>query len=237
VDLDKGTRAAHSPTDRFLAQHFIGFTADGKLLRQTTNWNLAKRSAPDAPLDPSAQVPTLQVLDLTPAGRRRFRSSVIARRPCAEPGPTLPVSHSLATESAPTDATREAKPKKTEYPIHIIGLKDDRPRATFVGHQGRALAVAESPDGQMLASAGEDRTSDSGPGHLRRTGRMGGAQGAHHGLGFSSHDQLLCSGDGDGVIKLWDLAMLRRELTRLGLDWRPVAETAEAPGRHRYPLL
>ena len=54
-------------------------------------------------------------------------------------------------------------------------------------------------------------------------------------LAFHPHGQLLCSGDSDGVIKLWDLAMMHRELTRLGLDWRPGAEAAGAAGTPPLP--
>jgi len=38
-------------------------------------------------------------------------------------------------------------------------------------------------------------------------------------LAFSPDGQTLASGGEEAALKLWDISFIRRELSRLGLDW------------------
>jgi len=55
------------------------------------------------------------------------------------------------------------------------------------------------------------------------TGRQIAAWAAHDAaitaLAFHPGGHLLCSGDKQGAIKLWDLRMIRHDLAQMGLPW------------------
>src|ERR1700687_3919772 len=79
-------------------------------------------------------------------------------------------------------------------------------RAVLEGHTGAVRAVAFAPDGNLLASAGDDgkiRLWD------RATGQESGYLDAHQGivfaLPFAPDGRTLASGGADGTVKLWDL--------------------------------
>src|SRR5207249_4363386 len=79
----------------------------------------------------------------------------------------------------------------------------------FVSHQQEQVIVALSPDGQVLASAGETG--------LRLWNTMTGTQlaqledqGRVLALAFSPSGKLLASGDESGIITLWDVTTGRR---------------------------
>ena len=88
-----------------------------------------------------------------------------------------------------------------------------------VSAEGRAvvLAVAYSPDGTMLASAGDDSVvslRDVATGQL--TGRLQGHAEPVSCLAFSPDGRTLVTGSYDRTIRLWDVATRREKATLLG---------------------
>ena len=77
-------------------------------------------------------------------------------------------------------------------------------------HDGRWFAYARSPAIIELVEAGTGRALVS----LEAPDRL-----QLRGLAFSPKSDTLAAAVENGVVQLWNLAELRRELARLGLDW------------------
>jgi WD40 repeat protein len=124
---------------------------------------------------------------------------------------------SLGTVEAPADEPRGVRTRfQGDETPQVISTD---PGITWKGHEGTIFALAFSPDGRTLVTGGEDRMI-----------RLWELPSVRPLASWEAHDTNVTalaflddgsfiSGDAEGVLKLWDIAMIRRELAAMGLDW------------------
>jgi WD40 repeat protein len=105
--------------------------------------------------------------------------------------------------------------------------------AVLAGHEGVVAAVAYSPDGATLASAGDDRTirlwdlTASKPGMKQI---LKGHEGSIASVVVSANGKMLASGDRRGTVLVWDLT---NKQARLRAELPPQAPPAELLPEYR----
>jgi serine/threonine protein kinase/WD40 repeat protein len=92
--------------------------------------------------------------------------------------------------------------------------------SSWSAHEGGVLSLAVSPDNNLLASGGADRT-------IRIWDYAIGSEVAHWDAGnqaitalaFSPDGKILVCGTSDGTINVWEFGRMKHELSALGLGW------------------
>ena len=214
-------------------------SADGRFLVvvRPNGYALWSEARPDA-LEPIATpepiqgyFPRMPVVAVAPDGSKLYflgrRGESLNTQPLsAEAGPTVrvpdPVAVSQATSLAISPDGRTLAVAERSGAIRLIDAERGKLRATLpptADDAGPADSLVFSPDGRTLAAGGRDQVRlwaiDGQP---RPLVRLPSPRGSVRHLAFDSEGSRLATAE-EKTVRVWDLAPLRVELARLGLNW------------------
>jgi WD40 repeat protein len=132
-----------------------------------------------------------------------------------KPAHRLPVRHYGFGDCAAFSPAGDRLATVAGHGIKIWDARTGHLLQTHGGHTGDIHAVAYSPDGRWLASAGQDTTvalRDAATGEKRHTLR--GHTGLVMSLAFSPDGKRLVSGGRDSTVKVWDMTRWDKPLGR-----------------------
>jgi WD40 repeat protein len=205
-------------------------SADGRtILTITTSdavqwWDAAQGK--ELPLDAALgdKILSLPAVTLSPDGKImavRIRDGVPALEdpsagPAGEPTHPEPAVYSR-------DGRRLAMIGTTGAAVTVWDMETVRELHAFPSrNSGKIRAIAFSPDGRNLATAGEEKDQDHSLGVVRfwdlATGQeslpaLTGHRGRVTSVAFSADGKTLATGHPDGMVKLWDLATGQEKVT------------------------
>ncbi len=186
---------------------------------------VAPRSAPRRSIFSAAWEPKAKLLALGRAGEVELVSSE-TRAPVRKLGPHAGNVNDLAFSGDGTRLAAAAGEPGVGGEVLLWSVADGKLLRAFRSHRDAVYAVALSPDGKLLASAGYDtriEIREAGSDALLRT--LDGHNEAVFDLAFRPDGKILASASADRTVKLWDVASGRRRDT-LGESTKALAAVA-----------